>query len=317
MAVETLGLPDPVATNVNDGAQIYDLAVGFSTLSDGQGLGVEWFTPLSAPGITPVVKWWRVSDGALLASKSFTAVAGTRQQIFFDDPIDVPAGSYRVSVETIFFTLTSDWAGWPASSSGMVTANPDGWLHVEPGFPDNGVRTALYHVSPIWEAAGVAPAEGSVAVGLDLSLATSGATDHEGAAALGLNLATDVSGAAAHDGSASLGLNFALALTGHAPVIGPAQGAIASHLVLAPAAAGARDSRGTASVSLNLAPAVAGRRDSAGATALGLVLATAAAGSDGSLARPRGPWLTSRRGSTRDVSRDGSGRIVTRVQVTD
>lgn len=288
MAIETLGLPDPVSANVNDGSQVYDLAVGFATLAVGNGLGVEWFVP-TTPGATAVAKWWRVSDGALLDSKTFTPVAGTRQQILFDDPVaDLPVGDYRVSVETIFFTLTSGWGGWPASSDNMVTDNPDGWLSVGPGFPNDGPRTALYHVSPIFEVTTVEPAEGTAAVGVNLAVAAAGARDSDGAAALGIN--------------------FAVAATGQAPAIAPAEGTAAVTINLGVAAAGERDSSGAAAPGLNLAPAAAGARPSAGSAALGIDLAVAASGSDGSAARPRGPWA---------VSRPRPGRTVTRVRTVE
>lgn len=263
MAIETLGLPDPVSPNVNDGAQVYDLAVGFSTLVEGNALGVEWFTPLSPPGITPVVKWWRVSDESLIASKSFSAVAGTRQEILFDTPVLIDPDDYRVSVETIFFTLTTDWTGWPASSASMITDNPDGWLSVGPGFPDNGVRTALYHVSPIFEPGGVdPPAEGSAATIIDLAPAAIGARASQASAALGLDLAVSATGSSPNGGSAALTIDLALA------------------------AAGRRAAAGAAALGLNLAVVTSGGRESNGASALQLNFSVSAIGSNGDIGCP-------------------------------
>lgn len=162
-----------------------------------------------------------------------------------------------------------------------------------------------------------APAEGTTALGLDLSPATSGATAHEGSAALGLNLAVASAGARDSSGAAALGLNFALDVTGAAPAVGAAQGSVASTLDLALAAAGERLSAGAAALGLALASSVAGRCDSAGATALGLNLALAAAGSDGSASRPRGPWVVERSPSGILTARPRPGRIVTSVQTTD
>lgn len=208
--------------------------------------------------------------------------------------------------------------GHGATSGGFTVSNGTFRYATGLNFPTDSASGTSFLVDVVFEPDEVEdPAEGATDLGLDLSLATSGATAHEGAAALGLNLAAAAAGARASAGTAALGLNLALAVTGSAPAIDAAEGSVASFLQLALAASGERASRGAAAVGLNLAPAVAGRRDAAGATALGLNLALAAAGSDGGATLPRGPWLTSRRGSTRDVSRNGSGRIVTRVQTTE
>ncbi len=181
------------------------------------------------------------------------------------------------------------------------------------------------------------PAEGTIDVGLDLSVATSGATDHEGSAALGVAFAPAAAGATDHAGAVALGLglavasaglrdssaagalglNFAVAATGDAPAVGAATGTVALGLDLAVAATGARGSAGSAALGLPLAVAVAGRRDAAGATALGLSLAVVGVGSDGSAALPRGPWIVDRSPASVMTSRSSSGRIVTRVQATE
>jgi hypothetical protein len=257
---------------------------------------VEWFTPLSAPGVTPVVSWWRVSDSSLVESKSFTAVAGTRQQILFDAPVPITAGEYRVSVHTIFFTLTSSWGGWPASSDSMITDNPDGWLSVGPGFPGTGPTASLYHVSPIFEPGGVdPPAEGSAALGLDLAVDATGARDSEGTTALGLDLAVAASGSSPNGGSVDLGLDLAVAASGSSSN----GGSVALALDLAVAASGATPGAGgSVALGLNLAMAASGLRDSLGTSALGLNFSVSATGSNGDagcpvLPFPFGPSLIS------------------------
>jgi hypothetical protein len=264
MAVEILPLPDPASPNVNDGVQEYDLAVGFTTLVDASAVGVEWFTPISAPGVTPTVKWWRVSDQALLASKSFTADSGVRQQVMLDAPVSIPAGGYRVSVHTIFFTLTFGWTGWPASSDNMVTANPDGWLNAGPGFP-NSPSSSLYHVAPIIEL-DAAPSSGSVNTIIDLAPALTGARASAGALAGALGIAPVLTGA--RDSAGALG------------------GAIA----LAPALAGARRSLGALNGNLGLIPALSGVRGSAGALAGGITISAMLRGTNGESGRPVTPY---------------------------
>jgi len=105
-------------------------------------------------------------------------------------------------------------------------------------------------------------------------------------------------------GQADLGLNLAVAAVGSAA----ARGAVALGLGLAVAAAGARGSSGAAALDLGLAVAADGGRDASGVAALGLNLGIGTTGSDGSIERARGPWV---------VSRNGPARIVTRVQRTD
>lgn len=264
MAVEILPLPDPASPNVNDGVQEYDLAVGFDTLVDALAAGVEWFTPISAPGITPTVKWWRVSDQSLVASKSFTADSGQRQQVMFDVPVPIAAGEYRVSVHTIFFTLTFGWAGWPASSDNMVTANPDGWLNAGPGFP-NTPTSSLYHVAPIIELS-TAPSQGGTNTVIDLAPALTGRRDAAGSLAGGVNLASALAGGR------------------------PSVGGIDTGIGLVPALSGARASLGAVNTPLVLAPALGGVRGSSGALAGSITISAALRGTNGDSGRPVRPY---------------------------
>jgi len=101
------------------------------------------------------------------------------------------------------------------------------------------------------------PAEGSVALTLDLALAALGARASQGSAALGLGLALAGAGARDSQGSAGVGLGLALS------------------------ASGARASQGSASLGLGLALAGAGARGSAGSAALGLNLALNSQGPGG------------------------------------
>lgn len=101
------------------------------------------------------------------------------------------------------------------------------------------------------------------------------------------------------EGVAAFTLDLAVAAAGTRP----SAGAAAFTLDLAVAAAGTRPSAGDAALSLNLAPAAQGARAASGAAALGLALAVAGVG--GTDSAPRGPWI---------ISRNGDPRIVTRVQ---
>jgi hypothetical protein len=296
MATETLGLPDPASVDVYDGGQDYDLAVGWQCAVAGSVLGVEWFAPTNAPGVTTVAKLWRVSDNALLASKVFTPVLGVRQQILFDTPVPITVGTgYRVSVYTDRFTLTFEYPGWPITSGNLSTANPDGWLAVGAGFPDNGPRTALYHVSPVVQTGEAPPAEGSAAVGLNLAVAGAGARSSAGAGAVALNLAVAGAGARASAGVGTVGVNLAVAGAGARPAAGAAAlgldlavagagsaqlqgGSAALGLDLAVAAAGGRPAESSADTGLDLAISSTGGSSRAGSAALGLNLAIAAAG---------------------------------------
>lgn len=308
MAIETLGLPDPASIDVFDGGQDYDLAVGWSCAVPGSVLGVEWFAPTNPPTVTTVAKLWRVSDNALLASKTFVPVDGIRQQILFDTAVPITAATgYRCSVYTDRFTLTFDYPGWPITSGNLSTLSPDGWLAVGAGFPDNGPRTALYHVSPIVQTGEDPPAEGSAAFTLDLAVAGTGARPSSGVAAFSLGLALAGAGQRASAGAATFGLTMAVAATGQRN----SQGAAALGLGLEMAGAGSRDSSATAAFGLDLSVGAAGARPSSGAAAFALALqlagtgqsavpegqaaftlnlALAAAGSNGSTGRPVSPF---------------------------
>nr|MDT0660860.1 hypothetical protein [Micromonospora sp. DSM 115978] len=161
MAVETLGLPDPVSVDVVDEGQDYDLAVGWYASTGGFVSGVEWFPPTNAPTVATAARLWRQpdpedpEDTGLLYSQPFTPTLGARQQIPFGDLVYVPSGRYWCSVYTDRFTLSFNWDGWPATSASLTTDNPDGWLNEGPGFPASGPVASLYHVSPIFEPAAV------------------------------------------------------------------------------------------------------------------------------------------------------------------
>lgn len=288
MAIETLGLPDPASIDVFDGGQDYDLAVGWSCAVAGSVLGVEWFAPTNPPTVTTLAKLWRVSDNALLASKTFVPIDGIRQDILFDTPVPIGAATaYRVSIYTDRFTLTFDYGGWPITNGNLSTLNPDGWLAVGAGFPDNGPRTALYHMSPIVQTGEDPPAEGSAAFTLDLAVSGGGARDSSGAAALGLDLALAGVGQRASAGAAALGVGLEMAGAGERESLSQA----AFSLNLAVGSSGSRPSSGAAAFTLALQ--LAGTGQSAvpeGQAAFTLDLALATAGSNGSAGRPVTPF---------------------------
>lgn len=102
----------------------------------------------------------------------------------------------------------------------------------------------------------------------------SAAVPAEGAVALGLDLAVAATGGRASSALAGVGLDLALSTAGQSPAAGVA----ALTLGLALDSTGARTSAGEAGVNLALAPSASGARSADGSVAVGLNLAVSAAG---------------------------------------
>jgi hypothetical protein len=260
--------------NGNDGDQPYDLGVRFSTDTSVPCVGIQWrYVPTSISGSPPpggshLAALWRVSDQARLAFQDFIPVAASENQnVLFDAPITLdPAELYLATIFTRDYVFRASGGVDVVSPSGTLTGD-QGRLVADADptvFPAN-VVSSYFYVSPLIDLGGE-PAEGTVALGLDLAVAATGGADAEGSAALGLDLAVAASGTAR------------------------AQGAVALTLGLAPAAAGERASQGAAAVDLGLAVAAAGERSSRGSAALGINIAVAATGSNGEAGCPVSPW---------------------------
>lgn len=297
MALESIAWPSPPEfTDLVDGDQSYNMGIRFSHEDGGPCWGVEWRVPDSVPppaGGVHAVSIWDVATETRVAYQEFVPVPGGLQSIEFDTkPVLDPAPAlYIAAVYTLHYVFRARSVNPVLSPSGKIVAD-DGRLTTFNGgaplatFP-NDTFASWYYVSPIMDDGGsVPPNEGSAALGLDLTVAATGARDSAGSAALGLGLGVAATGARDSEGAAAVGLGLAVAATGSAPH----GGSVALTLDLALAGAGERDSLGAAALGLGLAVSGAGARGSAGSAALGLNLAVAATGSNGDVGCPVPPF---------------------------
>jgi hypothetical protein len=296
MALESIAWPAPPGvTDANDGTQCYNMGRVFTLTADAPVVGVEWRVPdsVATPNGPHAIALWDVTSGTRLAYKEITPTPGGAEQFLFDVG-DIHDGlTTEVLLASVYMNHycynTSEMIG-ATSPSGTIVADEmllipfNGGAAIAP-IPDSG--TALnFYVSPIVNAGGDPPNEGSADVGLGLAVAATGARDSEGSAALGLGLAVAATGARDSEGAAALGLGLAVSATGSAPHGGSA----ALTINFALAGAGERDSLGAAALGLGLALAGAGERASSGSAALGLNLALAASGSNGDVGCPVPPY---------------------------
>lgn len=162
---ETLEFPPPVLTDLDD-ASLLVLGTEFESDEDGFWLGCEWDVPDSVAANNHYIQAF-IKTGSNTAdwiqSKLFTPVPGTRQKIYFDDPIDILAvEDYVAVVLTQHYTATANFT-WP-HTNGHLTA-PSGVNGRFAGtaadtatFPNNiSGNEACYHISPIFATQSVTP----------------------------------------------------------------------------------------------------------------------------------------------------------------
>ncbi len=156
MALEALDWPDePSFTNLNDGAQSYNMGIRFSTTEEAPCPGVEWRVP-DDPLLTPagddyVVSIWD-ENPVQLAAATFTPVPGGYQQVFFDEPITLtPGTNYVAAVYTRSYVFRASGGVYPSTPSGIAVADA-GRLVADnggPGVYPGGTSTGLFYVSPL------------------------------------------------------------------------------------------------------------------------------------------------------------------------
>lgn len=274
MAVEAIAWPQPpTSTDANDGPTAsYVMGCEFTVSEATECPGVRWPVPDSvttppAPASGHYAVLWNLDGGGRLAVQAFTPIPGGDQDILFSVPVGLSPGvSYAAAVLTVHYTYRSG-ASFPYSTPNGVATASTGKLSStsDPDDPPLGNTGLVFYVSPLI-GSDDGPAEGSVALGLNLAASATGAADADGSAALGLNLAVAAAGARRAQGAVTLGLNLALAGTG------------------------ARDSFGATALGLDLSVSTSGARSASGASALSLNLALAARGSDGEAGRPVAAW---------------------------
>ncbi|MEV6344133.1 DUF4082 domain-containing protein [Actinoplanes sp. NPDC051851] len=159
MAVEYLTWPnEPTLTNGYDGSNSYSMGIKFTLTAASACPGVRWRVPdsLESPaGGTHVVSVWDRLTETRLAYKEFTPVAGGYQNILFDTPLSLSAGTeYVASVHTVHYVYSA-----PTPTSGWTLQSPSGVLQATesklaisdsgPATYPSGSYSAWYYVSPL------------------------------------------------------------------------------------------------------------------------------------------------------------------------
>lgn len=241
MATESLVWPGPPSlTNGNDDTD-YTLGARFSLVAPQDCSGIVWERTPDVVSHTPtggewIATLWNWDTQTIIASVPFTPLAAVEQAIPFGANFPLINGvNYAATVFTRDYVFLAKSGGdifTPslnvAADGGVigVSSNPE-------AFPA-GQPASWYFIGPQMETGGVDPAEGSVDIGLDLAVATTGARRSSGSAAAGLGLAVAATGAR------------------------PSRGTVAVVIDLAVSAAGARASSGAAALGVNLAVNAAG-----------------------------------------------------------
>jgi hypothetical protein len=275
VADESISWPvAPSVTDANDGTQCYNMGRVFTLTADAPVVGVEWRVPdsVATPNGTHAVALWDQTSGTRLAYQEVVPTPGDYQQFLFD-PGDIHDG---LTTETLIaavymnhYCYDADEGIGSTSPSGTAVAGEmllvpfNGGAATAP-IPDQAT-TLNFYVSPI-VSVGDDPAEGSADIGLDLSLAATGARDSAGSVDIDLGLSLAATGSSPNGGSAAFSLDLSLAATG------------------------ARDSTGSADIGLDLSLAATGARDSTGSADIGLDLSLAATGSNGDVGCPVAPF---------------------------
>jgi hypothetical protein len=203
MALEALDwAAEPDFTNLDDGAQSYNMGIRFTVPVEIECPGVEWRVPdgtLLAPsgGVYKVSIW---DEGPTrLADAAFTPVPGGYQQVMFAAPITLaPGTNYIAAVYTRTYVFRASGGVYPSTPSGSAVADA-GRLIAYNGGPDDpissapsGSSTGIFYVSPIVGTAG---------------------DDHDTAGTAGLTVAGSATSGASKPSTGAAGLTVAATAT--------------------------------------------------------------------------------------------------------
>jgi len=155
-AYEALSWPAaPTFTDLSDGTSTYNMGVQFSLVSGKNCVGVRWRVPDTVA--TPIggphsIALWRVSDLALLASKTFVPAPGGYQDVLFDAPAACSTGlEYVASIYTNHYVFRAAGGNWPVTSpSGNVVADIGKLIADQPPntYPSSS-QNSYYYISPL------------------------------------------------------------------------------------------------------------------------------------------------------------------------
>lgn len=151
IVTESFAFGAPAVTDAVD-AQV-NLAVEFAVLAPGSVVGIDWTTPLGAPGVVPVVSLWNEDTATQLGSRTVPVISpGTVQRIMFAAAVAVvPGVNYQAQVWTDRYTATNMYPSWPVTTTHMRTAtvNPGRFLYAGAPALATNTNTSCYFVSPV------------------------------------------------------------------------------------------------------------------------------------------------------------------------
>ncbi len=158
LSYETIDWISPPALTVGDDSTTYSMGVQFSVVASKTCSGLQWRVPdapLPAPtGGVYYALLFSISPAIQLVKKTFTPVAGDFQDILFDTPVSVSAGTdYIAAVLTrkYSFRAASSVGGFPLTSPSGNIVGAVGKLS-ETSDPDTvpgGSFQSIYYISPI------------------------------------------------------------------------------------------------------------------------------------------------------------------------
>lgn len=157
MAYEGLAWPaEPSSTDLVDPGATYNMGIRFSLVEAKNCVGVRWRVPDSVstpPGGTHVASIWTTTSETRIGTKDFTPTVGGYQDILFDTPIALSAGTiYVAAVHTQHYVFRASGGVFPSSPSGNVVSDESRLASsdVAETYPASA-GSALYYVSPLIE----------------------------------------------------------------------------------------------------------------------------------------------------------------------
>lgn len=148
---ESFAYGPPALPDVSDAA--VNLGVEWAVAGAGTVIGIDWTTPLSGPGVVPVVALWNEDTATQLASQVVPVVMpGVVQRVLFAVPaLVVPGVNYLAQVWTDQYTAFNAYPSWPVATANMHTAttNPGRFLYAGAPAMATHDNTSCYFVSPV------------------------------------------------------------------------------------------------------------------------------------------------------------------------
>lgn len=228
MVDSIFGTDTPAAPDNND-TTTYTMGTYFTPDVDGT-IDVRWYAPSGTIGsfnaaVLPIqVRLWKVSDGSLLQSGSFSSItAGAWNPAGVSWSVTAST-QYCVSVTTDRYTATSHYFD-TAKTVGHLTSpiaagrfKDTGVTNATPTFPDQGFNNGAYFIDPLFTAGGGSGSD------LAVSATLSGTGSPSGSITSARTAAGTLTGTGTPSGTAAALLLASGTLLGHGALSGTAEG---------------------------------------------------------------------------------------------